>query len=237
MDDVSVEQKAEIQIEKFVEELNVILEKIQIQRRSPAYLAPQNDQDAVLRYFIGRAIQIAQACILTSHLATPLEILCRVLCEDFFLVAWIAKSEGNAQEYKDGAISEVAKMMRLHLISGRAVLRQKSSGKVATEEFMATEFMPKLQALDSPRMKLEQIAQQCGFQRVYDILYRSSTLEVHANSFDLFQIEGDISGSIPTLSSVVTLLDCILLIVAYPRREVTSQEILRIMRLEKLAGK
>ena len=28
---------------------------------------------------------------------------------------------------------------------------------------MATEFMPKLQALDSPRMKLKQIAQQCGF--------------------------------------------------------------------------
>lgn len=225
------------QTDKYIPLLEDKFAKLEMLLSDPAYINPATTQDAVLLHFIGRASQIAKACMFCSQLPTPLRILNRVLCEDLFLVFWVAISESNAQEYEGGGLSEIAKMMRVNLDSRRAVIRKKSSGEKATDEFMATEFMPKLKALGSPRTKIEQIAQQCGLQRVYDIVYRFDSLEVHANTFCLSPPDENALGLTAALSSISAILKCILTILTPPRKEVKPEELLKILRVEKMPGK
>jgi hypothetical protein len=72
-----------------------------------AYTVQQDDQDKVLLHFIERAEEIIKASLLVEALPIPLHILCRVFCEDFFLICWISQSYKAAKEYEDGVAAEL----------------------------------------------------------------------------------------------------------------------------------
>jgi hypothetical protein len=82
------------------------------------YMVSQDKQEIILLHFIERAEQIVQATLLIGALETPLQILCRVFCEDFFLACWISQSKEAAEEYEAGVAAEVAKMMEASLTNG-----------------------------------------------------------------------------------------------------------------------
>jgi len=164
-------------------------------------------------------------------LPTPLHILCRVLCEDFFLVCWISQSSEAAKEYEDGVAAELAKMLGLSLSRGWGAIRKRHSGEAVTQEFMETEFFPKLKALKTPRTKIEKIAQGLGLQKLYDVLYRASSLDVHGNTFGL-PVPPEEPGYI-ALSSIDGILACMVDVLALPRKPYDAKAILTRMRVER----
>jgi hypothetical protein len=196
-----------------------------------AYTVQQDDQDKVLLHFIERAEEIIKASLLVEALPIPLHILCRVFCEDFFLICWISQSYKAAKEYEDGVAAELAKMLDLSLSRGWGTIRNKHSREPVTREFMETQFLPRLKALKTPRMKIEQIAQGLGLPKLYDILYRASSLDVHANTFSL-PLPPEKPGYM-ALSSINALLDCMVTVLALPRRPYDAKAILTRMRVEQ----
>jgi hypothetical protein len=219
---------------KYVEFLEGELRRL----REEAAKYPQSgtQQDEVLLHFIRRADQIVSASILAKDYPTPLQVMSRVLCEDLFLIAWIAQSEGNSVEYEAGANSEMVKMMLVHLADGRAVIQNRHTGDPAPSDFMKTELIPQLERLKVPRANIEQTARKLGLQRVYDILYRAASLEVHGNTFGISSVDEEEQMCEIALSSLTAVLECIVAIVAFPRRHVSSLEIFKILRLDKLTS-
>jgi hypothetical protein len=196
-----------------------------------AYAIKQDRQDIVLLHFIERAEEIVKASLLVEALPTPLQVLCRVFCEDLFLVCWIAQSLEATKEYEEGVQAEMAKMLGVSLSNGWGVIRNRHSKEPITQDFMETQFLPKLKALKTPRTNIEQIAQRLGLQKVYDILYRASSLELHGNTFGLFLPKTDEADYI-ALSAIDAILDCVLATVALPRKAYDAQDILARMRIE-----
>jgi len=199
-----------------------------------AYAIQKDKQSIVLLHFVERAEQIAKASLLLDTLPTPLQILCRVLCEDFFLVCWICRSIKAAEEYERGVEAEVAKMMRACISNGWGILQNKHSKEPVTKEFMETEFLPKLKTLKTPRTNIGQIAQELGLLKVYDILYRGMSLELHGNTFGLPTPNGE-GADYMALSAIDSVLDCFVLSVKLPRQPYEAHDILVRMRLVKLA--
>jgi hypothetical protein len=196
------------------------------------YATRQDKQDVILLHFLDRAEQIVRAAALIDNLATPLQILCRVFCEDFFLACWISQSMEAAEEYEAGVAAEVAKMMGISLTNGWGVIQNRHTKAPVSEEFMQTEFFPKLKALKTPRTNVEQIAQKLGLQKVYDILYRGASLDLHGNTFGLPDHQGE-GGDYAALSAIDAILDCLVALVELPRKPFNAKAILVRMRLER----
>lgn len=220
---------------RYVELLETEMRRLRAQRER--YPESGTKQDEVMLHFMDRADQIASAAVLCAELATPLQILSRVLCEDLFLVYWIADSEENAVKYEEGVLSELAKGMRANIRAGRANLRNIRTKEPVTEEFINNELLPRLSAMTNPRANIEQLAGEKGLSRVYDILYRAASLEVHGNTFGIVAAAQNGEGCDIALPAILALLECIIAIVHYPRRTVSVSEILTILRLQNLVGK
>jgi hypothetical protein len=196
------------------------------------YARLTDKQDVILQHFLDRAEQIAQAAVSIDILATPLQILCRVLCEDFFLVCWISQSKEAAEEYEAGVAAEVAKMMSVSLANGWGVIQNIHTKAPVSRAFMQTELLTKLKALKTPRTKIEQIAQKLGLQKVYDILYRGASLDLHGNTFGLPE-QSDEDAAYAALSSIDAILSCLVPLVELPRKPYDAKAILVLMRLER----
>jgi hypothetical protein len=196
------------------------------------YATCQDKQDVILLHFLGRAEQLVQAAVLIDTLATPLQILCRVFCEDFFLACWISQSKEAADEYETGVTAETAKMMGVSLTNGWGVIQNRHTKEPVSREFMQTEFLPKLKVLKTPRTKIEQIAQKLGLQKAYDILYRGASLDLHGNTFGIFEHPHE-DGDYAALSAIEAILDCLMALLELPRRPYDAKAILVRMRLER----
>jgi hypothetical protein len=196
------------------------------------YATRQDKQDMILRHFLDRAEQIVQAALLIETLATPLQILCRVFCEDLFLACWISLSKEAADEYEVGVAAEVAKMMGVSLTNGWGVIQNRHTKEPVSEGFMQTEVFPKLKALKTPRTNVEQIAQKLGLQKVYDILYRGASLDLHGNTFGLPDHPGE-GADYAALSAIDAILACLISLAELPRKPFDAKAILVLMRLER----
>lgn len=62
-------------------------------------LKPKNTQTHLFHYFASRIAEIGTAALRIPDLEVPLAILCRVLCEDFISLYWVAQSGQNAEHY------------------------------------------------------------------------------------------------------------------------------------------
>lgn len=197
----------------------------------PAFFASKQEGDRLLCYFMGRAVQIGEACFRISDLEVPLFVLARVLCEDFFIMYWASLSEQNAAEYSKAALSEMAKMLRQNLKNKRARVRDISSGKDVTAKFL-----PKLERHVSQKKTIEQIARESGLSKVYDIIYRYDSLEVHGNTFGLSELKSPMDGIAVAASAINAFLRVILLVADNKHHPLTADQILSVLNMRPVPG-
>ncbi len=139
-----------------------------------------NLQDRIIKDLLNDAVQLIEGAFLVSNaqLGTPLFVLMRVLCELMFRIDWISLSSDNASEFEREVMSETVKLMSVNLERGRAKIVHKKTGEDYTNKVQ-----DELKTLKQPRKKIEDIAKELGLSKVYDTIYRSSSLEVHMKTF------------------------------------------------------
>jgi hypothetical protein len=196
------------------------------------YRTPEHPQEEVLLQFLTRATELGEGCLLLGHarLTVPLLVLMRVLTETLFSIYWASLSGSNAKMYADGELSDLARMARLNLEKGRMKVRDCSSGEDRTASVL-----PDIQQLEKPKLKIEQIARDSGLGKVYDILYRFGSIEVHG----LASWSKDKDAAVTALPAVSVLLQAILLIASnrlLSNRPTTPIEIFRILGIEHVGS-
>jgi len=211
-------------------ELRQMVDQLKARVDHAQYRNSDKQQDKIVLHLMNRAIQIGEACFVASDLATPVLVLLRVLCEDLLLLFWISRSEENAAGYAKASISDFAKIARVNLQGGRAKVVHRSTGEDKTEAFL-----PKLKRLGAPRKRIETLARNSGLGKLYDILYRFASSEVHANTFGVLSAadaDEALSTAFPAINS---LLQAIILIA--DNRSTPAEEILRVLHIEDLGGR
>lgn len=214
--------------DEYLLELRQTVDKLKVHLKLPDFVYSDKEQDKVILHFLGRGVQIGDACYRVADLWTPIEVLSRVLCEDFLRMFWIMQSPENAAEYTKAATSGVVKAARVHLTRGRAMLRRKSTG----EDVTAT-VLPEFSKLIVKEKTVEKMAIASGLGKLYDIAYRFPSLEVHGNTYR--RRTDDEKGLLAAFPAIIAFLEAEILIT--DNRATTAGEVLRHMRIEKLAGK
>jgi hypothetical protein len=205
-------------------------QKIKTLRSRAKESSSKTELDQLRLYFMNRAIEVGEGCHRVRDLGLPLFALSRVLCEDFILLFWVTRSEQNAAEYIKWASSEATRMLRVWLTEGRGRIRQKSTGKDVTKEFL-----PKLDEFIMSKKSLADIATKSGLSKAYDMYYRPHSLEAHAKTIGIpFSESGDMAAA--ALCSINGILKVITLVVDKPPEKITAQEILRHLGIENLGG-
>ena len=223
-------------IDQYLVKLRRRIDELKARVVLPVFGSATSQQGEILVSFLNRAIQIGEGCLLVgrARLGTPLFVLTRVLCEDLFLVSWISLYESNAAEYANGVVWELAKIGLVNLEKGRAKIVSKTTGEDHTAAIV-----PKIKDLKTDRRKIEQLAGELGLSKVYDILYRSSSPEVHGKTFGMPSSSED-AGLAAAFSAIISLIQTICLIIdnkAIHNRTTTADEVLKILRIDTLAGR
>ncbi|GEM_PF-5179482 len=217
--------------DQYLLEVRQTIDHLKARANLPGLCYSAKVQDRIILHFVNRAIQIGEACFRIADLRTPILILSRVLCEDFFRLFWISRSEGGAAEYaRYSATAELAKGAQVQLHRGRAKIVKKSTGENVTATLM-----PELSKLIVIKKTVEQIAKESGLEKLYDIVYRFDSLEVHANTFGVLTQGHDEEALLAAFPSIIAFLEAVILIT--DNRTTTAEEILRHLRIDKLGGK
>jgi hypothetical protein len=223
-------------IEKPLGHLQRHIEELKASLALPAYESAAGKQSQILGHFLSRALQMSEASnlICRAKLGTPLFVLTRVLCEDLFLCQWVSLSENNAAEYSSAVISGGAKMIGVLLRKDRGQIVDRSTREVKTDEFM-----PHLDNFKADRVHIEQLAGRLVLSKVYDLVYRPFSMEVHGKVFGL-PSTSEQEPLYAALSAIVSLVKSIGLIAdnRVLRNQTTKpDEILHVLRLDQIAGK
>jgi hypothetical protein len=198
----------------------------------PSFFASTDKREKVLFYFMGRAVQIGEASFRISDLQTPLFVLARVLCDDFFTMYWVSLSNKNADEYCKTSLSEMAKLMRKNLTNKRAKVSE-----ISTKKDVTAQFLPKINSrIVKNKKTIEQLAVASGLGKVYDVVFRYSSLEVHGNTFLVSEMNPDQDGIAVAASTINALLRVILLIADSKDRTLTPDEVLAALNMRHTPG-
>src|SRR5260370_867965 len=125
----------------------------------------------------------------------------------------------------------MAKVIRRNLKNKRARIREISSGKDVTAEFL-----PELECHVAKKRTIEQIAKESGLSKVYDIVYRYDSLEVHGNTFGLSDLKPKMDGIAVAVSAINAFLRVILRVADNKDQPLTADEILSILNMRYLPG-
>ena len=216
--------------DQYLLELRQTVDRLKARRNLPGLGYSDEEQDKLVLHFIDRGFQIGEACFRIADLKTPILVLSRVLCEDFLQMFWILQSKENATEYARSVASELAKGARVNLMQKRAVIRRKSTGENVTATFM-----PELSKLIVKRKSAKEIAGASGLGKVYDIVYRFDSLEVHAKTFPGLSQAAAEKALLAAFPAIIAFLEAEILIT--DNRATTAEEVLRHMHIDKLGGK
>jgi len=219
--------------EEYLSSLEKKVDELKRRSELPRYSNPASEQDKVVAHFIGRSIQLAVACSRVGDLPTPLGALSRVLCDDLIRLAWVTRSANNAADYAKTVLSEHAKLIRVNLAKKHGKIIDRNTGKDATAAFI-----PQLAAFINKGKNIEQIAAECGLGKLYDIPFRFASLETHGNTFlgDASPYDSE-SATLAALPAVISFVRVATLIADnYPNTVTSAEDILRVLRLDKIAA-
>jgi hypothetical protein len=205
-----------------------IVDALRARVRQTPYLAPETTRGKAILYFADRAIQIGEACFRIRDLQTPLFLLSRALCEDLLLMFWASQSEVNAVSYLTAARSEASRVLRTSLRGKRARILDKKTGSDVTAGFL-----PQLEPFIVERQRLGEIACRSGLGKVYDIIYRHNSLEVHGNTFGLTESYSPETVAV-ALSAISAFLTAILNIVNAGENPLAAADVLKILNIQNL---
>lgn len=143
-----------------------------------------NTQTLLFHYFTSRAVKIGSAVLRVLDLDVPSAILCRVLCEDFISLYWVAQSARNAEHYTKRSLREMGK--RATILISRLIEEKKRKGQsvagINAEPFkkMTPNIKPKTVA---------DMAKEVGLEVLYDHVYRRTSSEIHGHQWGVFRID------------------------------------------------
>jgi hypothetical protein len=125
-------------------------------------------------------------------------------------------------------------MIGVFLKNGRGQIMDRSTHEVKTDEFM-----PHLDKFRADRIHIDQLAMKLKLGKVYDLVYRPFSMEVHGKVFGL-PSTSEQEALYAALSAIVSLVKSIGLIAdnRVLRNQTTKpDEILHVLRLDQIAGK
>ncbi len=175
----------------------------------------KSDQAVVLVRFLKRDYALARASFLSAdaRLSVAVFVLARVLCEDLIRVHWISLSSSNADAYLKRALGDLTKIASVNIERGRATLARKSTRKALPRDEL-NKILTEFRQREVKGPKIEQMAQQCGLAKVYDIAYRFGSLETHGTMPGLsLLVESEDEGMIAQLPAITAILRAILMVV------------------------
>lgn len=143
-------------------------------------------------------------------------------------------SEKDAADYSSAVTSEGVRLVRIMLENHRIQFRD-----VSTHEVKTAEVMSRCEDFKADRINIEKLAKKLGLSKVYDLLYRFPSLEVHGKMFGL-PSQSEEEGIRGVLSFIVSLATAIALIAdnrVLRNRTTTANEIIHVLRLDRVAGK
>jgi hypothetical protein len=211
--------------DQYLFELRKSVDQLVARTNLPKYKYPETEQTKVMAHFLDRAIQIGEAAFRIRNLPVPLDVLIRVFCEDLIRLFWSSLSDSNAAQCAEVPVLELTRMTRLMLGKDYAKVLDRKTG-----QDVSAQMLPELAQHARKRKSIEQIATECGLQRIYDIPFRFASLPVHGNTFDLHHSSGE--GALTALPAVVAFLGAVTFIAdSYPDRTPSANKILEILGL------
>ena len=212
--------------EQYLLTLRERIDQLKARADLPRYKYATDDEPKLIAYFLKRAVQFGEAAFRTRDLADPLDVSMRVLCDDLIRLSWLAQSESSAAEYAKLPISALCKSARINIEKGHARIVHSPTGKDAS-----VEFLPKLSSLEVKGKTIEEMANECGLEKLYNIIFWIGSLPVHANTYFLNDPEGELAkDALSTLPAINAFLRAIALIVDnFPNRATTLEEIMRAL--------
>jgi hypothetical protein len=214
---------------EYLLKIKINVDALKTRLNLPSFFAANSARSKVRNYFLDRAFQNGEACFRIADLQTPLTNLMRSLCEDFFTLYWVSLSDENADAYCKSAISEMAKTVRVNITNKRARIRDTVSGTDVTSECL-----PALDDCIAKKKTIEQIATESGLNKVYDVIYRHGSLDVHGNTFGLSEIGSELDGIVAVCSAINAFLRIFVLVADNPTA--TVEEILSTLNMRGSSG-
>src|SRR5579859_644841 len=170
--------------EEYISEIEEVLKVLQEILVEFERIKHHNTQTLLFHYFASRAAKIGSAALRVLDLDVPFAILCRVLCEDFIGLYWVAQSPQNAEYYTKRSLREMGK--RATILISRFIEDKKRKGQsvvgVSVEPFQKM----------TPKMKsktLADMAKEVGLEALYDHVYRGTSSDVHGQQWGMFRID------------------------------------------------
>nr|HEV7952810.1 DUF5677 domain-containing protein [Candidatus Acidoferrales bacterium] len=215
-----------LSVDEYLVKLREQVDALKVWSNTPDIRFSSKTRERVLLYFINRAVQIGEAAFYIPKLRTPLALFARTLCEDLFLLFWASQSEAKALEFEKRATSASLTVLRKNLEQNRARIRHRETGEDVTQQFL-----PEIKDLISESPQIRTLAFESGLGKVYDILYRFNSLDVHGNTFGL-PLDED-KNSIPVIvSAIVAFLRAMLFIVK--GEAATAEDILQVLNIRSV---
>ena len=194
--------------EEYLVEIRKKLDGLKTVAQWPRYASATSEQYKILSHLIKRVIELGEGCFLVSAFETPSFVLYRVICEYFLLIMWVSLSEDNAIEYSKIPAAQLKKFMRINLEKKHGRLVDRVTGEDRTEQVLKERSAEKLAA-----RRIEQIAEACGQVKLYDIVYRMTSLYVHGNTFGGFLPTDPSIWRVNAFSGIAALLNASLIVV------------------------
>ncbi len=191
-------------------------------------------QDKIIKDLLYDAIQLGEGAFLVGNarLGTPLFALMRIICELMFRIDWVSLSPDNAIEFESEVCSGMEKTVAVYLKRGRATIVNGTTGEDYTDKIL-----PQIRTSKQPGKIIENLAKDLGLSKVYDIVYRFSSLEVHIKTFGMSP--SDEEALLAGLASIVSLIKVISLITenkVLRNQKTAADEILKVLRINNVGG-
>ena len=208
------------------------IDRLKARAELPGYKYATEDQPKLIAYFLNRAVQFGEAAFRTRDLPDPLDVSMRVLCEDLIRLSWITQSESNAAEYAKLTTSALVKLARINIEKGHARIVHTPTGKNASAASL-----PKFASFEVKGKTIEEMANECGLEKVYNIVFRIGSLPMHANTFSLNDPDSDLAkdacDSLPAINAFLRAMAQIA--DNFPDRITQPDEVLRILGMADMA--
>jgi hypothetical protein len=169
--------------EEYISEIEEVLKSLHEILAQFESIDRHNTQTHLFHYFASRATKIGTAALRTLDLDVPFAILCRVLCEDFISLYWVAQSAQNAEHYTQQSLRAVGK--RGVILLSRFIEDKKRKGE--SVEGISVEPFQKMTPKMKPKAVIE-MAKELGLEALYDHVYRGTSLDIHGNQSGVFLI-------------------------------------------------
>jgi hypothetical protein len=134
-------------------------------------------RDDSIRHLLARSGELARAGAALCRINNPtaLSLLERVVLEDLIRILWVTISDSNANKLQSGAVAALFRLVSVHVQSGREKIRSQKTGEDLSSRFLADK-----KNLPKPK-SIETLAREAGVLDLYDIFYRSLSLDTHGH--------------------------------------------------------